>query len=69
MYIKQNLNYLRIKQGLSLRALSSKSEISHTVFEHIEKGKTQNPGINTIMEICKMFDISIDDFVYKDLSK
>lgn len=69
MYIKKNLNYLRSKQGLSLRSLSSISEVSHTVIDRIEKGYTKDPTITTVNKLAEALGIELSEFIFKDLQK
>lgn len=68
MYISSNLRYLRETTGLSLRQLEKQSGVPHTVIGRIEKEETLNPGIVAIIELCKVFNVSIDDFIYKNLA-
>ena len=61
MNIKDYVKYLRVKKGLSCRALARKSGISHTAISDIESGLV-NPSIMTIFKICEGLDEDIFDF-------
>lgn len=69
MYINKNLLYLRMNSGMSLRKLETLAMVPHTVIERIEKQETSNPSIKTIIKICAIFKVSIDDFIFVDLSE
>lgn len=69
MYINTNLKYLRKKENMSYRELMVVSGVPHTVIERIEKQQTKNPSIETVIKLCSIFNVCIDDFIYKDLSK
>lgn len=61
MNIKDYVKYLRIKKGLSCRALARKSGVSHTAISDIESGLVK-PSIMTIYKICEGLDEDIFDF-------
>ena len=61
MNIKDYVKYLRIKKGLSCRALARKSGVSHTAISDIETGLVK-PSIVTIYKICEGLDEDIFDF-------
>ena len=71
MYISQNLLYYRKKNQLSLRELALKIDVDFMTVYKIETGKTseQKITIDTISKLASFFQISLDDFVYKDLSQ
>ena len=54
-------------QGLSTLKLAKEIDIDESVLRRIEKGQTRDPQISNIMKLCAYFDVSIDDFVHKDL--
>ncbi len=44
------------------REVSEQVNITHKTLNHIRSGKTPNPGINSIREICRFFGVSIAYF-------
>ena len=67
MRIKEKLKKCREKKGLSTLKLAKEIDIDESVLRRIEKGQTRDPQISNIMKLCAYFDVSIDDFVHKDL--
>lgn len=66
-FYKENLKYLRKKNNLSLDKIEELTGIKRCALHLIEKGKVKNPGVKTLGPIVKMFEVSYDDFIYKDL--
>lgn len=71
MHIRNNLKFLRKKTCLSLRTLEKYANVDYMTIFRIETGKTseQKITINTISKLASFFQVTIDDFVYKDLSQ
>ena len=71
MHIKSNLIYLRNKNNLPKRTLARLSNVNHAVIHLIETGKTseQKITIDTVSKLASFFQVTIDDFIYKDLSQ
>lgn len=69
MYIKSNLKYLRTSQKLSLRQLANKLTVSSVALSKIELGKSCNPRILTLIEICSYFEVDLSDFIYCDFRR
>lgn len=66
--ISINLIYIRGRNHLSQRQLAEKLNITQTTLSNYEIGRNE-PTLAFIIDFCKEFDLSIDDIVYKDLSK
>lgn len=71
MNIKSNLKLLRNKACLSQRELEEQTGISYLTIFRIETGKTseEKSSIETVSKLAAYFNVSLDDFVHKDLSK
>lgn len=69
MFLIQNLNYLKEQSGMSFQKLSSASGIKQTTLKYVFTEKTTNPSFEVVIVLAKLFNISLDDLVYKDLSK
>lgn len=63
MYINENLKTIRECKGISRTKLAHAIGTTESVVRNIESGKTQNPSIVTVKNICNYFGISIDEFV------
>lgn len=71
MNIKRNLKLLRNRANLSQREIEKYTGISYLTIFRIETGKTseQKITIDTISKLASFFQVTIDDFIYKDLSQ
>jgi transcriptional regulator with XRE-family HTH domain/quercetin dioxygenase-like cupin family protein len=54
------LKNLRLKAGLTLRALARKAEVSPSFVSQIENGKSQ-PSVATLYAFAQLLDVSIDE--------
>jgi transcriptional regulator with XRE-family HTH domain/quercetin dioxygenase-like cupin family protein len=54
------LKNLRLKAGLTLRALARKAEVSPSFVSQIENGKSQ-PSVATLYAFAQLLEVSIDD--------
>lgn len=69
MYIKSNFNYLLRTHSTNTNMLSKELDIYESSLRRLKVGVIKNPSIETVIKICQHFNISIDDFVFKDLCK
>ena len=67
-YIPENIAFLVKKLTLSQDEFGSTFEVGRGLISNYINGKAL-PKIETIQRICLHFEISIDDFVNKDLSQ
>lgn len=65
MFLQSNLKHLITNQI----QFCKQTEIKRSTLQDIIYGKTPNPGILTIMKIACTLNVSIDDLIYKDLTK
>ncbi|MDL5120614.1 helix-turn-helix transcriptional regulator [Clostridioides difficile] len=63
----KNLKKLREEKNLSIKQLSEITGISELIIKNIEEQLTTNHGINKISILSKALDVSIDDFINKEL--
>ncbi|MCR1821886.1 helix-turn-helix domain-containing protein [Terrisporobacter muris] len=63
----KNLKKLRIEKSLTIKELSKITGISERVIENIEDQLTSNHSIDKIAKLAEALDVSVDDFVNKDL--
>ena len=69
MYIQKNLAYLKEKNEYSYQEISKYTGLNVNTLYSIVVGSYKNITITTLIKLTQFFSISIDDFVYKDLSK
>lgn len=66
MYLSQNLKYLREQKGLSQRELSDVLGLSSSAVTMWEQGH-RTPDIETIIKLAGYFELTLDEFVLRDL--
>ena len=66
-YIRENFIYL-VKKEKSRNQFAKKTRISINTIKAI-LDKNSIPSLETLMKIKEIYNISLDDLVYKDLSK
>lgn len=59
---KDNLRIQRTQAKMSQRLLAQKIGVSVNNIGHWEKGRTE-PNIDTLLKICTIFDISIEELL------
>ena len=69
MYIQKNLTYLKEKNEYSYQEISKHTWLNVNALYSIVVVSYKNITITTVIKLTQFFRISIDDFVYKDLSK
>lgn len=67
--ININLTFLRNNHCLNRNQLAKEINLHESIIRKIETGVSKNPRIDTILKLSNYFDISLDDFVCKDLTK
>ena len=66
MYLPNNINHLRRKLKLSQEQLAEKINKSSGVLSSYEKGRN-TPPLEVLLIFTKIFDVTLDDLVNKDL--
>lgn len=66
MYLAQNLKYLREKRGMSQKDLSTFLGLSQAAVGNWESG-SRTPDIETIIKLAQFFDVTLDDFILREL--
>lgn len=66
--VNKNLKYLRVQQGLTQRELAEKLGLKQAAVGAYEEERS-TPPVTSLMEIAKIFGVSLDLLVHKDLSK
>jgi transcriptional regulator with XRE-family HTH domain len=62
----EKLRTLRNRQGLSLRELGNRLDVSHTFVAQMEKGK-KIPNVEMILKISRIFNVSTDVLIKDEL--
>ena len=66
MYLAQNLKYLREKRGVNQKDLSLSLGLSQAAVGNWESG-SRTPDIETIIQLAQFFDVTLDDFILREL--
>lgn len=66
MYLAQNLRYLREQRGFNQKELSDVLGMSRAAIGNWEK-QHRIPDIETIIKLAQFFDVTLDDFILKEL--
>jgi len=67
-YLSTNLKYLRAGRKLSQQELAELLDVGRTAIANYESG-IANPGHKTLLELVKIFDVSLDELLYNNLSE
>lgn len=68
MHIGNNIKYLRKGKGLTQIELGELFSITGTQVSAYESGKSA-PSFEGLLKLSEYFNVSLDDLVYKDLTK
>ncbi|MBY6756382.1 helix-turn-helix transcriptional regulator [Clostridium botulinum] len=60
-----SIKELREKNKLTLKELADKSGVGQSTINDIEKGKAQNPKAETLSKLANVFNISVDELLFK----
>lgn len=63
----KNIRYLRKKHRISQQELADKLDTARTTLGDYERGNTE-PNIATLIELAKIFEVSVDDLLKTDLN-
>ena len=69
MYLQKNVSYLKMKYKLTYQEICSQAGINMRTVTRLLKTDGKNLRIDTVMRVAELFQISIDDLIYKDLEK
>lgn len=71
MWIKKNLTYFLQKYNYSCRKLENEINISRVMTSRIINGKKdeKNLYLKTVIKLANYFEVSLQDFVFADLSQ
>ncbi len=65
--LSKNIKKYRKKIGLTQVQLASKAKIPFSTYMKIESGYTPNPSIQTVANIAKALNVSIDCLISKKI--
>ena len=60
------LKTIRQQRKISQAKLAEKSHVAQSLISDIENGNVKNPGIQTMRQIAKALDVSIDELLDDD---
>ena len=58
---------IRKSKRISLSQLSYKSGVSRSYLTELEHGKYDNPGLQTVLKICKALDVDPNTLICEEL--
>lgn len=67
-YIGKNIRHLRLNRNLSQEDLSNKLGLASSQVGSYERGKSY-PRFEGLIELARIFEVSLDDLVYRDIEK
>ncbi len=65
MYFNKNMKYLLTSGHMNQNKLANIMGITRQSVNQIMK--TKDPRISTVIKVCEIFKLSIDELIYKDL--
>jgi transcriptional regulator with XRE-family HTH domain len=68
MHIGSNIKFLRKQHGWTQQDLAGQLDKTYITIGDYERGKAL-PPLNIIVILCKLFDVSIDTLVFRDVEK
>jgi len=66
--VDNNLKFLRKQLGYTQAQLAEQLNIKRSLIGAYEEGRAE-PKLSTLVNMCRLFDISLDHFITQDLSK
>ena len=67
-YLNQNVKFLRKSKNMTQAELADELKITKNALANFEGG-AKNTSIEVLDKLHDIFNVSLDDLVYKDLSK
>jgi transcriptional regulator with XRE-family HTH domain len=60
--IRQRLFYLCRQRHMTIASLSAHAQVPASTIKNVLYGRSQNPGVGTLQQLCNGLDISLFDF-------
>lgn len=67
IFLAQNIEFIRISENISKTELRRRLGISRQAIQQYELGEV-TPSLNTLISISNMFNYSLDELVFDDIS-
>jgi transcriptional regulator with XRE-family HTH domain len=61
--LAKNLRQLRETKGLTQEKLARLADVANNTIIKIEAGKNQNPTLDTLKNIAKVLEVSVDELI------
>jgi transcriptional regulator with XRE-family HTH domain len=61
--LAKNLRQLREVKGLTQEKLARLADVANNTIIKIEAGKNQNPTLDTLKNIAKVLEVSVDELI------
>jgi len=69
MYLQKNFNYLKFREDVSFRKITKETGINTNTLQILSKKNDENMRIEVVLKLADFFQISLDEFVKKDLAR
>ena len=67
MFLRKNMIYFKEKKGFTPYKLKQLG-VPLTTTQQIIDGTTEDPRLSVLLKLIKIYDVSLDDLIFKDLS-
>ena len=67
--IIERISIIRTRANLSARALSIRIGKNPAYINHLETGKHIEPSLSTLMDICEVCNVSMEEFFYENFEQ
>jgi len=68
MYISKNLKYLRVSKKINQEEVANILGKKKAVVSQYERGASLPPS-DVLVKLAQLFEVSLDDFVFRDIEK
>lgn len=68
MYLQKNFNYLKFREDVSFRKIAKETGINTNTLQILSKKNDENMRIEVVLKLADFFQVSLDEFVKKDLT-
>ncbi|QVK21362.1 helix-turn-helix transcriptional regulator [Mycoplasmatota bacterium] len=69
MFVNKNIKTLREREGLTQVELAKRIGVSDRTIQKYESSKILDYKLTTLIIFKELFNVSLDDLVFKDLTK
>ena len=67
--LRKNLKYIRARRGLTQEEVAQRVGTSRSTIQRIEDGRTKNPNLKIVINMCLFLRISPTVFILTDMTR